>query len=453
MSDFLFNEFQSVSAKQWKQKIQFDLKGADYNKTLLTNTNEGITIKPFYHGNELKQLDIPKGQTGFKICQTVFVNNEKTANYLALDALKRGANSIKFIANKPFDFELLFKDLSSKNLAIHFRLQFLEETFFVKLIEYINNKNVFLNIDLIGNLVKTGNWFYNKNKDYLILRSLLKRSDKNINFLGIDISQYQNAGANTVQQVAYALAHANEYLNFIDENNIRSIKKINFNFALGSNYFFEIAKLRAFRYLWKLVLHKYNFNLEANIFVQPSLRNKTLYDYNVNMLRTTTECMSAILGGANTISNIAYDSIFRKKNEFGERIARNQLLILKEESKINNTEYVDGSYYIEELTYEIAEKALTIFKDIEKKGGFIKQLFEGTIQRKITENAIKEQKQFDEENLVLLGTNKHLNKDDKMKEKLELYPFIKSQNHKTEIEPIIAKRLADKLEKERLTYE
>ncbi|MEN8125819.1 MAG: methylmalonyl-CoA mutase subunit beta [Bacteroidota bacterium] len=454
MSDFLFDEFQSVSAKQWKQKIQFDLKGADYNKTLLTDTNEGITIKPFYHNDHFKQLNIPNSQPDFKICQTVFINNEKTANHLALDALKRGADSIKFIADKPFDLKKLFKDLiTSQDLQIHFQLQFLDEGFIVELLDKINHKNVFLNIDLIGNLAKTGNWFFNNKKDHEVLMSLLSRSDKNTGILGVDGSLYQNAGANTVQQVAYALAHANEYLNFIHVNGINSVKKINFNFAIGNNYFFEIAKLRAFRYLWKLLLQEYDLDIKANIFVQPSLRNKTLYDFNVNMLRTTTECMSAILGGANTISNAAYDEFFHKKNEFGERIARNQLIILKKESSIKNDDFANGSYYIEELTYEIADKALRIFKGIEKSGGFIQQLFEGTIQRKIKENATKEQDQFDKENLVLLGTNKHPNMDDKMEDNIELYPFVKTKHQKTEIQPIISIRLAEKLEKERLNNE
>ena len=453
MNDFLFDEFQSVSAKQWKQKIQFDLKGADYNTSLLTETNEGITIKPFYHSDQFKQLDIPKSQSDFKICQAIFVKHEKIANQLAVNALKKGADAIKFIAERPFDIKVLFKDLTSQNIQIHFQLQFLNEAFILGLLDLISNKNVFFNIDLIGNLTKTGNWFYNRKEDHEILKSLLRRSDKNTGILGVDVSIYQNAGANTVQQIAYALAHANEYLNFNHENGINSVKNINFNFAIGNNYFFEIAKLRAFKYLWNLLLKEYNLDIKANIFVQPSLRNKTLYDFNVNMLRTTTECMSAILGGANTISNIAYDEVFHKKNEFGDRIARNQLIILKKESRIKNDEFANGSYYIEELTYEIADKALKIFKEIEKSGGFVKKLFEGTIQRKIKENATKEQDQFDKENLVLLGTNKHPNMDDKMKDDLELYPFVKTKHQKTDIQPIIVKRLAEKLEKERLEKE
>ena len=172
------------------------------------------------------------------------------------------------------------------------------------------------------------------------------------------------------------------------------------------------------------------------------------------MLRTTTECMSAILGGADSVANLAYDAIYHKDNEFGDRISRNQLLVLKHESyfdKVNNP--ADGTYYIESLTEQLAEKALELFKDIEKNGGLISQLIDGTIQRKINESAQKEQELFDSGKEVLLGTNKYPNKNDQMKNDLELYPFVKQNARKTLITPIIEKRLAEKLEQERLAQE
>jgi methylmalonyl-CoA mutase len=172
------------------------------------------------------------------------------------------------------------------------------------------------------------------------------------------------------------------------------------------------------------------------------------------MLRTTTESMSAIFGGANTICNLAYDSIYHKTNEFGERIARNQLLILKHESyfdKVDNPS--NGSYYIENLTEQLAEKALQLFKDIESNGGFLKYLKEGNIQRKIKESATKEQEQFNTKDVILLGTNKHTNLKDKMKQELELYPFVKTNPRKTLIEPIIEHRLAEQIEQQRLKHE
>lgn len=466
MSKFLFDEFQSVTAKEWKQKVQFDLKGADYNKTLLTNTNEGITIKPFYHQDEFNKLEVPASTSEFIICQSIFINDEKTANTLAINALKKGVNAIKFIADKEFDYEILLNKIfptSHKNITIYFQLQFIDRDFIVVLMDLSEEEKVYVNIDLIGNFVKTGNWYFDFNKDFEILKLVLKKAQNTIGVLSVEVSHYQNSGANIVQQVAYALSHAKYYLDFLFDLKKNKdlelyqiediIKNMQFNFAIGGNYFFEIAKLRAFRVLWQLLLQEYKLSSNANIFAEPSLRNKTIYDYNVNMLRTTTECMSAVLGGADTINNSAYDAVFHKKNKFGERIARNQLIILKEESNLINDDFAEGSYYIEEITSEIANKALTIFKGIERKGGFIKQLFEGTIQRKIHESAKIEQQEFDSRKLVLLGTNMHLNEEDFMKNDLEIYPFVRKNKHETEINPIIAKRLSEDVEQYRLIKE
>ena len=451
MSKFLFSEFQEVTAKRWKQKIQVDLKGADYNETLLWKTNEGIIVKPFYHKDEFNSLPIDQNKKDFSICQSIFVSEEKTANYLAKNALQRGATSIQFEANEPFDIGLLLDTITIEtNGAFHFKLNFLSESFLFNLIDHIQDQRAFLNVDLIGNLAGSGNWFYDLKKDHVILDKVFKKVPANISVLSVNAAIYQNAGANVVQQVAYALAHANEYLNHFNN----SLNNIQFQFAVGNNYFFEIAKLRAFKYLWNLLIKEYKIKTDAELFVQPSIRNKTLYDYNVNLLRTTTECMSAILGGADTISNISYDHIFHKKNEFGERIARNQLIILKDESYFKEAvQAASGSYYIETLTRQIAEKALDIFKDIENSGGILRQLAEGTIQRKINESAQKEQLQFDKKEMVLLGTNKYPNEGDKMKSEVEIYPFVKTKSRQTVIAPIIPKRLAEKIEQERISQE
>jgi methylmalonyl-CoA mutase len=164
--------------------------------------------------------------------------------------------------------------------------------------------------------------------------------------------------------------------------------------------------------------------------------------------------MSGIIGGADAIANLPYDALYHKDNEFGDRIARNQLLVLKNESyfdKVNNP--ADGTYYIESITNQLAEKALILFKDIEANGGFLKQLNEGIIKRKIQESADKEQELFDSGKEVLLGTNKYSNKDNKMKHDLELFPFVKVKPRKTLITPIIERRLAEKMEQERLGAE
>ena len=456
MTKRLFNEFDSISSKQWKQKIQFDLKGADYNNTLVWKTNEDILVKPFYHIDDFLELQKPSNTkaTEWKICQSIFVANVEKSNLKAVNAIKKGANSIKFIIpSETVSIENLLKNIDLSTTSIHFELQFLSINF-IKNISTISAKaTIYYHTDIIGNLTKKGNWFNNIKDDFSQFEAIVKQTKS----FSINASLYQNSGATITQQLGYALAHANEYLNHLDStltNEEKQSININFNIAIGSNYFFEIAKLRALRLLYKTLASKYKINTNCYIIATPSLRNKTLYDYNTNMLRTTTECMSAILGGANTVYNSPYDTLFHKDNKFGERIARNQLLVLKHESyfdKVDNP--TDGAYYIESLTNQLAEKGLELFKNIEKNGGFLKQLKEGTIQRKIKESATKEQQLFDKGESILLGTNKHVNPNEKMKNELEIYPFVKTNQRKTLIEPIIEKRLSETLEQKRLKNE
>ena len=459
MSDYLFDEFDKVSAKEWKQKIQVDLNGADYNETLIWKNLEGIDVKPFYHQDDFKVefKEIPRFPKDWNIAQSIFIDDEKIANHLILDSIKRGAEAVVLTANKEFNIEQVFNEFLVKNTIIYFDLKFISESFISNLKHFFSSKkaSVFYNIDIIGNLAKSGNWFSNLKEDHSILGKIIAQNPQE-NIVSVDGTLFQNSGATMVQQLAYCLSQANEYLNHfknttISKNNTFSIT---FKLSLGSNYFFEIAKIRALRKLYALLASEYNCSKECHIITFPSNRNKTIYDYNINMLRTTTENMSAIIGGSNTVCNNAYDSIFHKSNEFGERIARNQLLILKQESyfKASNNP-AKGSYYIESITNQLSEKALTLFKNIEINGGFLSQLKEGTIQKKIKDSAQKEQGLFDSGALVLLGTNVHQNPNDKMKNDLELFPFIKKNTRKTLLEPILERRLSEKNEQERLKTE
>jgi len=448
----LFSEFEAVSSKQWKQQIQYELKGADYNETLVWESPEGIKVKPFYHNDETEvNLNAITPSKPFAIVQNIFVHDVKKSNARALETLQRGAESVRFtLENDTISIEELMQNLPLENVNYYFNLPFLSIDFVTKINDFAskNKANIFIQNDPIEQLVKDGNWFENLEKDFEKLNTITSKTA--VPFLTISSGIYQNAGANILQQLAYTLAHANEYFNRISAIN----QPITIEVAVGTNYFFEIAKLRALRILFNTLASEYNQNFDCHIIATPTKRNKTLYDYNVNMLRTTTECMSAILGGADAVANLAYDAIYHKDNEFGDRISRNQLLVLKHESyfdKVNNP--ADGAYYIETLTEQLAEKALELFKDIEKNGGLISQLIDGTIQRKINESAQKEQELFDSGKEVLLGTNKYPNKNDQMKNDLELYPFVKQNARKTLITPIIEKRLAEKLEQERLASE
>jgi len=453
MGKNLFSEFQPVSAKAFKQKIQYDLDGLDYNKSLVWNAPEGIHIKPFYHSEDTTSHAIPGQPQNFNIVEEIFILDPKISAGTANHALSKGAEALLFKADKKFKVDDLLNALSQEALLLYFDFSFFDTEFLIELSEKLQSKNhtAFLNTDIVGNLGLSGNWFSDQKQDFKALEKVFLNA-KNDNVIGVDLTNYHNAGANTVQQLAYALAHVNEYFN--EFTNHLKTQTITFKVAIGSNYFFEIAKLRALRLVFATLAEAYKLPQNCHILTVSALRNKTLYDYNTNLLRTSTESMSAVLGGADSICNLAYDAIYHKTNEFGQRIARNQLLILKHESYFDQVaNAADGTYYIEDLTNQFAENALSLFKEIETGGGFITQLVEGKIQKKIKESAAKEQEAFNSGSKKVIGSNVFQNTADQMKNELEIFPFLKVKPRKTLIEPVIPRRLTEALEQKRLENE
>ncbi len=453
----LFKDFPEVSAKAWKQKIQYELKGKDYNEQMVWESLEGIKVKPFYHSEDVTNSKglLATAAPNWKIGHIIYAGNAIMANERALEFLGKGAEAIQFIIpDEKVDTQLLLKNIDLSSHRIYLSMQFLSKDFIKNLFSKVANANrIFLQLDLIDNLSRTGNWYRSLERDHQDLNELVDVDSNNL--FSVDTSLYENAGANMVQQLAFAMAHANEYLNHLESTGkIKNLKSLQFKVSVGGNYFFEIAKLKALRILWNTLCDAYDIQVACHIMAMPSKRNKTIYDYNANMLRTTTECMAAVFGGANTVFNLPYDSLYHKVNDFAERIALNQLILLKEESyfdRVSNP--AEGSYYITALTEQLAEKALILFKSIEKNGGFLSQLKNHSIQNKISDSAKKQVDQFNKGEMVLVGTNKFISEQDRMKGDLELYPFVKRNARKTLITPIIEKRLAETVEQKRLEDE
>lgn len=451
-NESFFDGFPKVSAEEWKQKIIADLKGADYGETLIWHSPEGIAVQPFYHSDTSTSQKIRKKKSGWSVGQLIQVSTPKEANTNALNVIERGVESLWFkISSGKVEFETLLKSIDFEKTSIHLDFQFLSTENAKSIMDPLNlsKEGIHIHYDVIDHLARNGNWFSDQKSDLEILGHLQDSGFKNV--FTVDASLYQNSGATIVQQLAFTLAHANEYLNYFDGSNIGIIQ---FKLAVGSNYFFEIAKLRALRLLWATLAGHYGVDEDCSILAMPTKRNKTLYDYNVNMLRTTTECMSAVLGGADMVCNQPYDVIYHEPNEFGNRIALNQLLLLKNESyfdKIDNA--AEGAYYIESLTQDLAERALELFKKIEASGGFLEQLREGSIQEEIIKSASLEQKRFDEGKEVLLGTNKYRNEMDKMKDTIEINPFAISDFGEVAVRPISERRLSEDDEQKRLNDE
>ncbi|AZQ44473.1 methylmalonyl-CoA mutase subunit beta [Nonlabens ponticola] len=459
MSDKLFTEFDPVSEAQWKQKIQYDLKGADYNETLITKTPSGIHIKPLYLPDSQVEMNLPSRAThdgGWYISQKIYCGNAAAANKKALDILNRGAEGLILdIPKADVDLEQLFDNLPAVGIQVHPR--FMDLDFLDRLHKIA--PNAYVHFDILHELGHRGNWFKNQKVDFEKHSKFLKNYKGYFSNITITTSHYQQAGATVVQELAYYAAHLHEYLNAychdasLQDDGIYSAfakadKRINIDTTIGPDYFMQIAKYRAYRVITKSVGKLYDLNLEAYITATPSLRNKSLLDYNVNLLRTTTECMSAVLGGADTVHNLAYDAFFHKENEFGDRIARNQLLILKEEAYLNKVANVaDGTYYINALTKELTEKAMQIFKEIEKAGGLVQSLFEGTIQRKTKESDTSEREKVQNGNQIMVGVNKFPNTAQPLQSEYEILPFQKIEHRKTLVTPISFKRLAEEIEK------
>jgi len=442
MNNHLFSEFKKVSSKEWKQKIQVDLKGADY-QSLITETLENIAIKPFYHYDDYLRFEQLQPQS-FNITQESAIYKEEIAQKIAQKAFSNGAGYFTFHFKKSFDIDKLLKGLKPEKLI--FKADLLDTDFLLKLYQKTEGKSSIL-VDPIGHFARYGNWYENEQKDFEKLQYLQTQFAADFRFIEINAGIYKNAGANITQEIAYSLSQAVDYIEKLGKN---TIPQIQFNFATGSHYFFEIAKLKSFRKLWQLIKNEYDTNTNTIIYAQPAIRNKTIFDPYVNMLRTSMEMMSAILGGADFVANMPYDYIFKKSNKFSERIARNQLIILKEEAGFDQAlQATEGDYFIEEISYRQAEKALDIFKQIEKSRGLLKQLYKEKIQQKIEAVAQKEQQDFDAGKLILVGTNKYINEQE-IPERIDLYPFLKKRSGKTLIRPIIPKRLAEKTEQERL---
>ena len=453
----ILDEFSKIDSKLWNKKIKDDLKKLGHSNITSYNSKENIKIKPFYTSDDLNNLknvdsNYPDSWT---ICQNISADNSSVANIKALELINKGAESINFIIqNNSIRCKDLLKNIDIEKIELFFKIEFHSNSFLKSLNDIIKSSSTSFNIsfDPIGSFAKTGGWKSSMNEDLDKLNKNIKILEKFNNVIIVNSGLYQNSGANIFEEIAFTLGHANEYLNHF---NGKCANKIAFNISMGSNYFFEIAKLKALRFLWSKITKEYNNEINfPHIIAKPSKRNKTIIDYNNNILRTTTECMSAILGGANTISNITYDSIFKNKNEYSEKIALNQLLIIKHETHIDKVKNAaDGSYYINNIANTIAEESLKIFKDIENRGGFISALEKNIIQKRIGKSHKIEQELFNNNKEKLLGINIFTDLNQKIKSEINKPIFTKSNTRNTKIKPISEIRLAEEIELSRIKNE
>lgn len=420
----LFDEFDLISEKQWKNKVQVELKGLEYNETLVWGTNDQINVKPLYTKTDIDYAAVqplPRKNTDWKIISNYTGNSHQDHTFL-------------------YGYEIDYSTLQSiTTLPVYLDLFIhLDQTNTFKGLSHLKNLK-YLNLDIFGFYAQNGLWQTDKKAEsYELVRQALadQSFEKAISIQG-DV--YQNAGANHVQQLAITLAHAVEYL---DAFGPEIADRMYFRFAVGSNYFFEIAKLRAFRFLWKMILDEYQVQSEALIYTTNSSRNKSKLDRYNNVIRTSVEANAAVLGGSDVIHVQSYDYL-TETSDFGLELAAKQQLLLQKESNLDQfADPVAGSFYVESLTNQLAEHALELFKNIQHVGGFLKALENETIQEYVYTSARKEQKEFDQNEINLIGVNKFRNTEE----------VLENQKREKVVKPalfipIVPSRLAEKLEK------
>lgn len=447
MSQDLFSEFKKSNDQQVKDQILKDLNGLDYESTLLWNSLEGITTQPFYDRESQKRgVSTNSFPEHWNTAHTIEVKQQIESAVRFTEAAVK--SDVEVVVLRWTDSELSVEAFSeafkSFKATFYVVFEFLPEDAFLEKVQrnFKNKKKWFFLFDPIERLAQSGDWFLNQNSDLHQWQQLINSQDLQTP-LYVDGRIHQNAGATISQQLAYSLSQAVDYLTRINVSENTELSVL-FHLALGSNYFFEIAKIQALKTLFNAVVSKYDFNVTFKIIAEPSTRNMTLQDYNVNMLRSTTASMAAVLGGADIIHNLPYDTLFNPPNTFGDRIAQNQLLILKNESFFDRTTNpVEGSYYIEQLIIEFSDLSLHLFKDIEKQGGFLNLLLADQIQKEIINSAQKEQALFDSGEMVLVGVNRYQDFD---APKTSIKISSQKNPKKGLIEPIQPKRLSENLE-------
>ena len=437
----LFSDFAPVSTEKWMEKVTADLKGADFEKKLVWKTNEGFKVKPFYRREDLEGLKTTDALPGefpylrstkkdnvWLVRQDIVVDDVKAANQKALDILMKGVDSLGFnVKAKDLNadyLEALLEGICAESVELNFstcqghtvELARLLVAYFQKKGYDLSKLRGSVNYDPMNKMLRRGK---DVSQFAAIAKELIEvlRPMPLFKCIAVNALTLNNAGAYIVQELGYALAWGNEYLEQLTEAGLpvdEVAKRIKFQFGISSNYFMEIAKFRAARMLWANIVKEYNpvcdCACKMAAHAETSTFNLTLFDAHVNLLRTQTEAMSAALGGVDSLTVTPFDKAYETPDDFSERIARNQQLLLKEESHLDKVvDPAAGSYYIENLTVSIAQQAWNIFLKVTEDGGFLAAVVAGRVQADINESGKARHIAVSKRKEILLGTNQYPN--------------------------------------------
>lgn len=431
-TDTLFSGFAPVSKEQWIAKAVEDLKGADFDKKLVWKTDDGFTVYPFYTSEDLEAIEglqtqdrlfaHPRREWVRYAC--VRVTDAQEANRQALDLLNCGATGLLFSFTDPGEpnFPELLRGVDVVGLPVSFATAQPSVALVSEYLTFLYERNIklesikgFYVSDVLETWITKG-----EAPDFETMTTLVRLAADAPGFktLVVQSHAFVNAGASTTQELAFTLNKLTDYLDKLTENGLDKeliAGKLMLHLAIGGDYFFEIAKLRAVRVLLKSILDLYGSDAETiPILASNALWSKSFYDPNVNLLRNTTEAMSAVLGGCDALLVEPHDASFGEPTLFSQRIALNVSNLLKEEAYFDKVvDPAAGCYYIESLTAMLADKALVLFKEVEAAGGFMQAFSTGMIQERIRIIREKKESEMATRKRVYVGTNKYPNGGEK----------------------------------------
>jgi|SRR5665213_3454664 len=419
--EHLLDEFPEVSTKAWEEVILHDLKGADYAKKLIWHTPEGIAVKPYYRAEDIASLNVDQAPGSFpylrgtrangdwRIREEIDADSPEEANSEAQNALAAGAEEISFlnaVVRNASDLGMLLANLQTTPL--HFENG--DDVLIGLLCERLKSR-----VD--SPRISTG---LNPLTSPDFAASIVRCAPPALVPFTVHGEHLEEDGANAIQEVAFTLAAGIEYLADMDARGIdidRAAASIGFSFTVGASYFFQIAKFRAFRILWAKAVESFGSSREAartSMHARTSLWNKTVYDPHVNVLRTTTEAMSAVLGGVDSVCVAAFDECYKVPDDGSRRLARNTQLMLKHEALL--AQVADpgaGSYFLEAITDSIAREAWKTMQQIDRVGGYRKARAAGELDAALEVQAKAREMAVATRRRVFTGTNQYANADEK----------------------------------------
>ncbi|MCT2409685.1 methylmalonyl-CoA mutase family protein [Chryseobacterium antibioticum] len=348
----------------WEKLVKKQLKTEDIYSILKKENLEGIDVQPFYSEVQKPLANLPKVEESTHLVARYHESLEEDVFAFLLDQNVENLEEKTIFVN-------------NKDLAGHISPK--EEDQYFSLIDVFNENECLIDDQLAKELLS---------KDF-------KRN------ICVDISLHQNAGAAIYQQLGIALAKTKE---LVEVYGPEILNKLIFRIAVGGNYFFEMAKLRAFKIVFNQLSKEYGLNDIPYIFAETSSRNKAIADSENNLIRSTLELASAMIAGADAVFSTNY--LVSRSTDNSEEISFKQQIVLAYESIINVFEDAsNGSYYVEDITRQIAEKSWALFIEIEEGGGYLELLKQGIIQKKIYNQAVEEQKWVEEGKIKLIGVN------------------------------------------------